>query len=220
MRLFRTPFPVSPEAVTPTRIATPRAQRIDELKFRQALVFAEKEKATSVQARDFAGAKNAIIKRKMLENMWEQVQHTDQTHEDTFVSLPAGSVSGFSYDRSLHRFEGLYSATFSCEQPTTRSPSPPTARPPLPLAPFVKEDEIFDADPPEELVDSIISQDLIHQAVFTPNGDSYDRKVIGEWIAEKSTCPVTRLPLKLKDLTPNRRLQQQIDAWKTAHRVN
>ncbi|KAM0703844.1 hypothetical protein Q7P35_009030 [Cladosporium inversicolor] len=51
------------------------------------------------------------------------------------------------------------------------------------------------AGPPKYLIDQIITQDLIHQAVITPSGHTYDRKAIEEWIDIDGTCPITGEPL-------------------------
>lgn len=70
------------------------------------------------------------------------------------------------------------------------------------------------ADPPKYFIDQIITQDLIHQAVITPSGHTYDRKAIEEWIDIDGTCPITREPLPKSKLRPNRALQDQINGWK------
>ena len=46
---------------------------------------------------------------------------------------------------------------------------------------------------------------------MTPNGDIYDRKTIEREIKLQKKCPVTREPLSLQDLRPNRAVQVQID---------
>lgn len=78
----------------------------------------------------------------------------------------------------------------------------------------------YDVQPPEELIDRILTLKLINQAVITPNGDTYDREGIEKWISQISpTCPVTRLPLTINDLRPNREFQRRVDAWKEKHRI-
>jgi hypothetical protein len=72
-----------------------------------------------------------------------------------------------------------------------------------------------DSDPPEGIVDNIISFDIINKAVCTPNGDTDDESVILRWISEHHTCPVTRRTLKESDLCPNRALQTIIDNRKS-----
>lgn len=89
----------------------------------------------------------------------------------------------------------------------------------LPPAMEVDREEIFTCEPPKSLADNVISFDLIHEAVCTPNGDSYDRPIIEQWIKDHHTCPVTRRQLKLADLIPNRNLQETINIWKEEHRM-
>ena len=84
---------------------------------------------------------------------------------------------------------------------------------------MVAADDNFDAEPPEHLVDNLISFALINEAVITPNGDTYDRLIIERHIRERFNCPVTRDSLEISDLRPNRALQLQIDEWKKQHRI-
>jgi len=48
---------------------------------------------------------------------------------------------------------------------------------------------------------------------MTRFGHSFERKAILEWIQDKGTCPLTRRPLRLSDLVPNRALEGRIQAW-------
>jgi hypothetical protein len=73
--------------------------------------------------------------------------------------------------------------------------------------------------PPEHLIDHIVSHDLIHDAVITPSGHTFDRKVIERCIDEYGTCPVTRAPLEKSELRLNRAIQEQITAWKANAQV-
>lgn len=82
------------------------------------------------------------------------------------------------------------------------------------------EEELFDAAPPDHLLDNHITCGLIHEAVSTPNGDTFDRPVIERIIRDRGRCPITREPLRLGDLRPNRALQARIDEWKAEHRIN
>lgn len=69
--------------------------------------------------------------------------------------------------------------------------------------------------PPSHLIDHIISFDLINEAVMTPSGHTYDRKIIERHISEHRKCPMTRQRPARKDLRPNRVLQQLINDWKS-----
>jgi hypothetical protein len=44
--------------------------------------------------------------------------------------------------------------------------------------------------------------------VCTPNGDTYEKNAIIQWINEKHTDPITREPLSIRDLVPNIALEQ------------
>lgn len=57
-----------------------------------------------------------------------------------------------------------------------------------------------------------ISNEMMKDPVMTPNGDSYDRVNIEEWIRSKGTDPLTREPLALTQLIPNRALKRAIEA--------
>jgi hypothetical protein len=82
----------------------------------------------------------------------------------------------------------------------------------------VNREEKFDADPPDDLTDPV-TYGLIHNAFFTPNGDTYDYDVIKQIITNDHRCPITRERLKISDLTPNRALQRKIEEWKELHRI-
>ena len=49
------------------------------------------------------------------------------------------------------------------------------------------------------------------EPVVDPEGNSYERAAIGEWLSRKGTSPVTRSPLDSRDLAPNRALQHAIE---------
>lgn len=106
---------------------------------------------------------------------------------------------------------------------TTQTSAVPPSRPrPLDVlhsAPAKVTGDERIASPPEHLIDWIISHDFIHDAVITPIGYTYDRKVIERWIEEHGTCPVTRAPLQRSQLLPNRAIQGQIAAWKASAQV-
>eukprot|EP01128_Nolandella_sp_AFSM9_P008725 TRINITY_DN5402_c0_g1_i1.p1 TRINITY_DN5402_c0_g1~~TRINITY_DN5402_c0_g1_i1.p1 ORF type:complete len:763 (-),score=155.00 TRINITY_DN5402_c0_g1_i1:7-2235(-) len=47
--------------------------------------------------------------------------------------------------------------------------------------------------------------------VIDPDGNSYERKAIEEWLGKNSVSPVTRNPLTVAELRPNRALKDSID---------
>ena len=54
--------------------------------------------------------------------------------------------------------------------------------------------------------------------VSTPAGHSFERAVIEVWVRQHQTCPLTRVPLALEELSPNRALQAAIEEYnESAH---
>lgn len=56
-----------------------------------------------------------------------------------------------------------------------------------------------------------ISQEVMQDPVCTPDGNTYERTHIVEWINRNHTCPLTRTPLQINDLVPNKSLKSMID---------
>jgi hypothetical protein len=50
--------------------------------------------------------------------------------------------------------------------------------------------------------------------VIDPDGNSYERQAIEDWLRRTSTSPITRTPLAAADLRPNRALKQAIDEYR------
>lgn len=48
-------------------------------------------------------------------------------------------------------------------------------------------------------------------------GNTFERRAITEWLGRHASSPVTRSPLTLERLAPNRALKEAIDAWKAAN---
>ena len=40
--------------------------------------------------------------------------------------------------------------------------------------------------------------------VMTPYGDSFERACIEQWLRTSQTCPISRRPLKMDEIAPNR----------------
>jgi hypothetical protein len=55
-----------------------------------------------------------------------------------------------------------------------------------------------------------ITGKLMVDPVVTPNGDTYERAAIEEWLTKKGTCPVTRTPVTIASLIPNRAMKELI----------
>lgn len=56
-----------------------------------------------------------------------------------------------------------------------------------------------------------INLQIIEHAVITPYGHSFDQASITRWLEKNNSCPITREPLELKQLSPNFILQGIID---------
>ncbi len=58
-----------------------------------------------------------------------------------------------------------------------------------------------------------ISCELMTDPVITPDGISYNRKAIEEWLNKSNTCPLTKNRLVKVDLRPNRTLRDVIEQY-------
>jgi hypothetical protein len=58
-----------------------------------------------------------------------------------------------------------------------------------------------------------ISQEIMLDPVITPQGISYDRKCILDWLKKQRCCPLTKTPLNEKDLITNYALKNTIDDY-------
>lgn len=52
--------------------------------------------------------------------------------------------------------------------------------------------------------------------VIDPDGNSYERKAIEGWLRQNGTSPITRAPLSISDLRPNRALKQAIEEYRSS----
>lgn len=60
-----------------------------------------------------------------------------------------------------------------------------------------------------------ITAEIMRDPVITPDGITYEREAISNWIIRNPIDPTTRNPLALQDLRPNRALRDLINEWKT-----
>jgi U-box domain len=80
-------------------------------------------------------------------------------------------------------------------------------------APFTNTDGEKHNIPPE-FICPLTLEIMIHP-LMDRNGRSYERSAIIEWISQqKSTCPMTRQPLHVRDLIPNSKLRKEITQWR------
>ncbi len=59
-----------------------------------------------------------------------------------------------------------------------------------------------------------ITHELMIDPVIDPDGNSYERKAIEDWLHQNGTSPITRTHLSAADLRPNRALKQAIDEYR------
>jgi len=59
-----------------------------------------------------------------------------------------------------------------------------------------------------------ITHELMVDPVIDPDGNSYERKAIEDWLRQNGTSPITRTNLSAADLRPNRALKQAIDEYR------
>lgn len=64
-----------------------------------------------------------------------------------------------------------------------------------------------------------ITQELMEDPVIDPDGNSYERSAIENWLRTNTTSPITRQPLQIADLRPNRALKTAIDEYRTTNIV-
>lgn len=62
-----------------------------------------------------------------------------------------------------------------------------------------------------------LTHDLMADPVIDPEGHTYDRPAIEKWLETHNTSPITRSPLSLSDLVPNRALRDSIEQWLQTH---
>jgi len=55
---------------------------------------------------------------------------------------------------------------------------------------------------------------MMNQPVSDPDGNTYERTAIEQWISQHGTSPITRNPMTLRDLRPNRALSELINKYK------
>ena len=59
-----------------------------------------------------------------------------------------------------------------------------------------------------------ITHELMNDPVMDPDGNSYERTAIEGWVRSNSTSPITRAPLAIADLRPNRALKAAIEDFR------
>ena len=72
------------------------------------------------------------------------------------------------------------------------------------------------AQPAPEAYFCSIMQTMMDDPVIDPEGNSYERSAIEDWLSRNRTSPVTRTPLTPEDLIPNRALRDSITEYRRA----
>ena len=65
-----------------------------------------------------------------------------------------------------------------------------------------------------------ITQEPINEPLIDPDGNSYEKSAIIEWVRRHHTSPITRNNLQESDLTPNRALSDMIRALNNNQNAN
>ena len=63
-----------------------------------------------------------------------------------------------------------------------------------------------------------ITRDLMEDPVIAEDGYTYERSAITRWINDNGTSPLTRIPLRVSELRPNRAVEELIDAYREQSR--
>ena len=73
-------------------------------------------------------------------------------------------------------------------------------------------------DPPDSYL-CPITQEIMKDPVADLDGYSYERSAITEWLERNGTSPITRKPLSVDKLFPNKALENAIKEWKEKNRI-
>lgn len=60
-----------------------------------------------------------------------------------------------------------------------------------------------------------ISMEIMKDPVITPDGITFDRQSILDWLEKNNYCPLTKNPLEKHQLIPNRNLKEAIEKYKS-----
>ncbi|CAF1067499.1 unnamed protein product [Rotaria sordida] len=67
----------------------------------------------------------------------------------------------------------------------------------------------------DDLLRCPITYELFDDPVLAPDGHTYGRHAIEQWIRSHGTSPITRQPLSIEQLYPNRAVKELVDAFET-----
>jgi WD40 repeat protein len=83
--------------------------------------------------------------------------------------------------------------------------------------PKVIKEEVKKAPPPDYLIDSAFSCEIMEDPVVACDGITYNRSEIEEWFKKHDTSPKTGEILKSKGLIPNISIRNAIEEWKKSN---
>ncbi|CAF3848769.1 unnamed protein product, partial [Rotaria sordida] len=72
----------------------------------------------------------------------------------------------------------------------------------------------------DDLLQCPITYELFHDPVLTPDGHTYERQAIEQWIRSHGTSPITRQPLSIEQLYPNRKIIEAMICLVSNHIVH
>ncbi|UJR24289.1 hypothetical protein I4U23_027256 [Adineta vaga] len=70
----------------------------------------------------------------------------------------------------------------------------------------------------DDLLRCPISMELFRDPVLAPDGHTYERQAIEVWIRNNGTSPITRQPLSIEQLYPNRTVKELVDIFEASLR--
>ena len=65
-----------------------------------------------------------------------------------------------------------------------------------------------------------ITHNIMNEPYVDNEGNSYEEIAIKQWLTNSNTSPITRAPLTINNLMPNRSLKEAIIAYLNPHNVN
>ncbi|CAF2873956.1 unnamed protein product [Rotaria sp. Silwood2] len=67
----------------------------------------------------------------------------------------------------------------------------------------------------DNLLSCPITYELFHDPVLAPDGHTYEKQAIEQWIRRHGTSPMTKQPLSIEQLYPNRIVKEIVDVFET-----
>ena len=100
---------------------------------------------------------------------------------------------------------------------STSIPDFPKIKPVIVEEPKVSQEDDKKVAPPDYLIDSAFSCEIMEDPVIASDGITYNRREIEEWFKKHHTSPKTGEILKSKSLIPNISIRNAIEEWKKSN---